>query len=105
MGITDRLKDLTKKAEDTAAEHKEQIQQAVQKAGTAADERTGGRYSEQIQKVGAKVQTVVDRLEDPSGPAASKPGGAAPGEQGGAAPGEQAKSGEGPPPPTAPAAG
>jgi hypothetical protein len=53
MGITDRLKDLRKKAEDAAAEHKEQIQQGVEKAEAAADQRTGGKYHEQIAKGGA----------------------------------------------------
>ena len=48
MGITDRLKGLRKKAEDTAAEHKEQIDEAVEKAEAAADQRTEGRYHDQI---------------------------------------------------------
>jgi gas vesicle protein len=88
MGITDRLRDLTKKAEDTASEHKEQIQEAVQKVQSTADQRTGGRYSEQIQKVGAKAQTLVDRLEDPAKPHEE----AKPGEE--AEPHEEAKGGE-----------
>jgi hypothetical protein len=44
MGISDRLKQLTKKAENTAAEHKEQIKDAVEKAEVAADRRSGGKY-------------------------------------------------------------
>lgn len=66
MGIADRLKHAAKKAEDTAAEHKEQIREAVQKAETVADQRTGGKYSEQIHKAGAKAGSVVDRLKDPA---------------------------------------
>jgi DNA-binding protein H-NS len=62
MGLADRLKGLTKKAEDTAVEHKDQIHQAVAKAGTAADQRTGGKYHEQIQKAGAKADSLVDGL-------------------------------------------
>lgn len=74
MGLTDRLKDLTKKAEDTAAEHKDQIHEAVQKAGAAADERTGGRYHEQIEKASTKVDTLVANLGDPAkGPADEQP--------------------------------
>jgi hypothetical protein len=91
MGLTDRLKDVAKKAEDAAAERKDQIREAVHKAGTVADEKTGGKYSEQIQKAGAKADSVVDRIKDPeaapegdappppgpSGPATPDPAGAA----------------------------
>jgi len=63
MGLSDRLKDLRKKAEDTAAEHKEQIDQAVEKAEAAADQRTEGRYHEQIGKAGAKAEAYVQNLK------------------------------------------
>jgi ElaB/YqjD/DUF883 family membrane-anchored ribosome-binding protein len=63
MGITDRLKNLTKRAEDSAVEHKDQIHEAVQRAETAADERTGGKYHEQIQKAGAKADAFIDNLK------------------------------------------
>jgi ElaB/YqjD/DUF883 family membrane-anchored ribosome-binding protein len=62
MGIVDRLRNLTGKAEDTAVEHKDQIRQAVQKAEATADQRTEGRYHEQIQKAGAKADAFVDNL-------------------------------------------
>jgi DNA-binding protein H-NS len=62
MGLADRLKGLTKKAEDTAVEHKDQIHQAVEKAEATADQRTGGKYHEQIQKAGAKADSLVDGL-------------------------------------------
>jgi ElaB/YqjD/DUF883 family membrane-anchored ribosome-binding protein len=74
MGIVDRLRNLTSKAEDTAVEHKDQIHEAVQKAETAADQRTDGRYHEQIQKAGAKADSFVDSIgetEKPSAPAAT----------------------------------
>jgi ElaB/YqjD/DUF883 family membrane-anchored ribosome-binding protein len=71
MGIADRLKSLTSKAEDAAAEHKEQIHEAVEKAEAAADERTGGKYHDQIQKAAAKADTFVDGLKDPQKPAAA----------------------------------
>jgi hypothetical protein len=72
MGLADRLKDLRKKTEDAAVEHKEQIHQAVQKAGAAADERTGGKYHEQIRKAGAKADAFVDSLEEGEKQAGSK---------------------------------
>jgi hypothetical protein len=73
MGIADRLKDLTDKAESTAAEHKEQIQQAVQKAGAAADQRTGGQYHEQIEKAGAKVEGFLAGLAQQPGVEGGEP--------------------------------
>jgi DNA-binding protein H-NS len=72
MGLADRLKDLRKKTEDAAVEHKEQIHQAVQKAEAAADERTGGKYHEQIQQAGAKADAFVDNLSESEKRAASK---------------------------------
>jgi hypothetical protein len=62
MGIADRLKDAAKKAEEQASEHKDQIRQVVEKAGAAADQRTGGRYSEQIQGLATRAQGAVDRV-------------------------------------------
>lgn len=70
MGLTDKLKDLPKKAETVAAEHKEQIESAAQKAEQAIDKRTGGRYHEQIEKAGTKADSLLDHLEPT---AASKP--------------------------------
>jgi hypothetical protein len=77
MGFADRLKGLTKKAEDTAVEHKDQIHQAVQKAEATADQRTGGKYHEQIQKAGTKANSFVDGLQETEKKAASDgtPGG------------------------------
>ena len=64
MGLADRLKGLTKKAEDMAVEHKDQIHETVQKAEATADKRTGGKYHEQIQKAGAKADSFVDGLQE-----------------------------------------
>lgn len=72
MGLADKLKAATKKAEGAAAEHKEQIQQAVQKAGDTADKRTGGKYHEQIQKAGDKAGAFVEGLDAPDGPQSAK---------------------------------
>jgi ABC-type transporter Mla subunit MlaD len=64
MGLADRLKGLAKKAEDATVEHKDQIHQAVQKAEATAEERTGGKYHEQIRKVGAKADTFLEGLKE-----------------------------------------
>jgi len=64
MGLSDRLKDLQAKAQDAVVEHSEQIHNAVEKASTVADERTGGKYREHIQKVGAKADDLVKSFKD-----------------------------------------
>ncbi len=57
MGITDRFKDFTDKARELAAEHADQVDQGVEKAGDLADERTGGQHSE-------KIEQGVDKAQD-----------------------------------------
>jgi DNA-binding protein H-NS len=63
MGLTDRLKSLTKKAEESVVENRDQIQQAVGKAGSAVDARTAGKYHEQIQKAEIKTGEMIDKLD------------------------------------------
>jgi antitoxin protein of toxin-antitoxin system len=62
MAIGDRLKDLTDKAQSTAAEHKDEIRDAVGKAQVAADQRTGGKYHDQIAGAAAKAEAYLDKL-------------------------------------------
>jgi MT0933-like antitoxin protein len=75
MGLTDKLKDLKGKAEDAVVERHDQIQHAVEKAGAAADKRTGGKYHEKIQKVGDKAVGLVDSLKEPAAQAAGEQAG------------------------------
>ena len=63
MGLADRLKDLKTKATDAVVERNEKIHDVVEKATTTADQRTGGKYHERIQKVGAKADSLVDGLK------------------------------------------
>jgi antitoxin protein of toxin-antitoxin system len=63
MGIADRLRKLTKKAEEAAVEHQDQIHDAVQKAEAAADQRTGGQYHDQIVKAGDRADAYVEHLK------------------------------------------
>ena len=67
MGISDTLRQLTKKAENTAAEHKDQIKEAVEKAEATADQRSGGKYHEQITGAAAKAKSYVDKREPEAG--------------------------------------
>ncbi len=73
MGFADKLKDFTKKAQDTAADHKDQIHQAVEKAEVMADQRTGGKYHDKIAQAGAKAETYVDKLKPTDSPDAAPP--------------------------------
>ena len=72
VDISDRLNDLKRKAEDAAVEHKDQLKKAVDKAQATADQRTDGKYHEQIVKAGAKVQEYVENLK-PQDDAAAPP--------------------------------
>jgi MT0933-like antitoxin protein len=74
VGISDRLKNLRKKAEDTAAEHEDQIKAAVEKAEGMADQRTEGKYHDQIAKAGAKVDDYVQNLNAQGGEGAEESG-------------------------------
>ena len=74
MDISDKLSDLKRKAEDAAVEHKDQINEAVEKAQAAADQRTQGKYHDRIAKAGAKVKDYVENL-GPEGEGAAPPAG------------------------------
>ena len=63
MAFADKLKDLRSKAEDAVVERKDQIEQAVQKAGAAADQRTGGKYHDKIEQAGGRAVGMVDSLK------------------------------------------
>jgi hypothetical protein len=77
MGLSDRIKEAAKKAEEAASEHRDQMRHAVVRAGEVADQRTKGKYSEQIQKAAAKADTVVERIAGApaEGAAAEQPAG------------------------------
>jgi antitoxin protein of toxin-antitoxin system len=62
MGLSDKLKQVTDKAKESAADHREQITNAVETAGVVADKRTRGRYSDKIAKATAKTGAAVDRF-------------------------------------------
>ena len=72
MGLSDKLKDLRRTAEDAVVEHKDQIHQTVQKVGEAADQHTGGKYTEKIQQAGAKASGFVDGLAGDEPPPAEE---------------------------------
>lgn len=75
MGFADKLNQLTKKAKDAAVDHKDQVEQAVEKATGLADQRTGGQYHDQLLKAEAKADAYLEdqaqhpRPTTPTGPA------------------------------------
>ena len=55
MGIGD----MVNKAKDLAADHPDQVQQGIDKAGDAVDQRTGGQHADKVDKA---QDAVRDRL-------------------------------------------
>ena len=64
MGLGDKFKNLAKQAQDSVAEHKEQLQGAVDAVSVAADRKTKGRHTDKIAKMGQKASGALDRLGD-----------------------------------------
>ncbi len=94
MGFADKLKDLGDKAKLAAAEHKDQISQAVETAGNVADQRTGGKYRDKIFKATQKAEGAVEKFAGDAEPGQTEPTSSAP-----APPSEPAaQSGQGEPP-------
>lgn len=62
IGGIDGLKDLADKAKDVAEEHGDAIGAGLEKAGDLVDERTDGKYTEQIDTGVAKARQLVEHL-------------------------------------------
>jgi hypothetical protein len=56
------LGDIVNKAKDLAADHPDQVDQGIDKAGDAVDARTGGTHASQVDKA---QEAVKDRLGRP----------------------------------------
>ncbi len=78
MGIADRLNELKSKAVDATVEHSDKIQEAVEKVASTADQRTGGKYHERIEQVGAKAGSLLDGLKGGPGQAGAETADGAP---------------------------
>lgn len=67
MGLMDKIKGLTKhkdKAEDLAEEHGDKVVDGVDKATDVVDDKTGGKYSEHLDKADEKAADLVEGLSD-----------------------------------------
>ena len=95
MGLGDKFKQLAKQAQETVADHREQIHSAVETVSVAADRKTKGKYTDKIAKFGQKAGDAVDKI------------GGQPAEEGGEAeaPGTPATAGEAQAPGTTATAG
>jgi MT0933-like antitoxin protein len=72
MGLRDKLTGLREQAQEAVAEHKDQIQNAMENAGATVDRKTHGKYTDKIAKYGQKASDAVENFSDKE-----------PGEQGG----------------------
>ncbi len=54
MGLFDKAKDAISDRQDDiknqASQHSDQVEQGIDKAGTAVNDKTGGKFSDQIDK-------------------------------------------------------
>ncbi|MFB6677797.1 antitoxin [Streptomyces sp. NPDC057684] len=80
MGILDTLKSkLNKdKASDLARQHGDKIDQGMDKASKRADEKTQGKYSDQIQTGTSKAKDAMDRFGQSGQDKGGSSGGGAP---------------------------
>jgi hypothetical protein len=68
MGLRDKLTDLRQQAQEAVAEHKDQIQGAMESAGEAVDRKTHGKYTDKIAKYGQKASDAVDSFGGQAAP-------------------------------------
>ena len=77
MGFGDKFKELKTKAQESVAEHKDQIHDAVDAVGVAANAKTHGKHAGRIAKFGEKASGMVDKFggsgEEEASPEASAP--------------------------------
>jgi hypothetical protein len=60
MGILDNLR---KKATKAVDEHGDKIGQGIDKAAGMADQRTGGRHGDKVDKASAATKDALDKLD------------------------------------------
>lgn len=73
MGIGDTFNELAQKAKDFARQHPDKVEQGLDKLGDAADKRTGGKYSEQIDKGKEMLQQRLGEQGPTAGPTEQGP--------------------------------
>lgn len=56
------MSDFLDKAKDLAAEHDDKVRDAVDKTAEVADDKTGGKYTEHIDKAADATDSAIDKL-------------------------------------------
>ncbi|MGI9157558.1 MAG: Rv0909 family putative TA system antitoxin [Marmoricola sp.] len=67
------LDDARKKLTETVNEHGDKIKQGLDKAGHTIDQKTGGKYSEKIERGTRAATNAVDSFNDTNAPEPSHP--------------------------------
>ena len=62
MGLRDKLTDLREQAQQAVAEHKDEIQDAMETSSAAVDQKTHGKYTDKISKYGQKATKAVEKF-------------------------------------------
>lgn len=62
MGLADKFDEFKDKAADLLGEHGDKANEGVEKAGDFADEKTGGKYSEQVDTAQEKAREGIDKF-------------------------------------------
>ncbi|MFI5780295.1 antitoxin [Nocardia sp. NPDC051570] len=73
MSLMETLKGLVGKGREAASENAEKIHEAVDKAGGFIDEKTGGKYSDQIGKGADALKNAIPERDQPETPPAPEP--------------------------------
>jgi hypothetical protein len=73
MSLMETLKGLVGKGRDAVAENAEKVHDAVDRAGGFIDEKTGGKYSDQIGKGVDAVKNAIPERDQPETPPPSAP--------------------------------
>ena len=64
MSIFDKAKDLADKATDAAGDHTDEIAVGIDKAADLADDKTDGKYGDQIESGADTAKDFVEGLDD-----------------------------------------
>jgi hypothetical protein len=64
MGLMDKLKGLMGQGSKVAADHKDTIHDGVDKAADLANDKTGGKHADKVDKASDAVKDTVNKIAD-----------------------------------------
>ena len=65
MGLGDKIGELAQKAQEMAGKHPDKVEQGIEKAEGYADERTGGKHSDLIDKGADQLKRRLGEQDPP----------------------------------------